>query len=476
MAPWVEEIFGTVDLGDKRLEDRLMYLVERLAERPEASIPMACGTWAGTVAAYRFFGHRSVTPEVIIDGLARGTVERCVGQPVILAVQDTTSLDFSTHGKTIGLGPIEQPDLRGIFLHTTLAVTPDGVPVGIIGQQIWARDPEQTGSRHRRKQIPVEGKESRKWLDGLRRTEQLLTEPSQVVMVADREADVYELFALAEQLQGHWLIRARHDRVIGDGSHHLRTAVEQAPVDLTMPIEVPRSSGGPRTATVEVRRARVVLVPPPRAKLAHDHWWTEHPGVERILPSELPPLPVGVILVSEPEPPPGVPALRWLLVTNLSVETAEAALQCVQWYCQRWKVEQFHHVLKSGCRAERLQLDAVDRLKSALALFSAVAWALLHLTYHARANPTAPCTSVLGDEGWQALWTFSFPTLRVPTEPLPLQQAVVLIARMGGFLARKHDGKPGVTTIWRGLTRLSDVLATWRILTHHPVSNPILST
>ena len=472
MALWGEQIFGSVNLGDKRLDDRLIDLVERFVERPEAPIPMACGTWAATVAAYRFFGHSSISPEAITECLASGTVNRCAGQPVILAVQDTTSLDFSTHSKTTGLGSLEQPDLRGLFLHTTLAVTPDGVPLGVLDQQMWARDPEHPGTRHRRKHVPVEGKESRKWLDGLRRTEARLNSLGRVVTIADREADVYELFALAQELHGDWLIRARHDRAVERSNDRLRSVVEHAPVDLTLTIEVPRSTRGPRTATVEVRRARALLVPPPRAKVAHDHWWAHHPKAERLVPRDLPPLSVGVVLVSEPDPPPGEAPLRWLLITNLLVETPEAAVQCVEWYCQRWKIEQFHYVLKSGCHVERLQLDRVDRLKRALALYSAVAWALLYLTYRARMDPTAPCTTVLDDESWQALWTFCYPAAPLPTEPLSLHQAIILIARLGGFLARKHDGHPGVKTTWRGLTRLSDILATWRILTRSPDPPP----
>ena len=340
---------------------------------------------------------------------------------------------------------------------------------------MWARDPEQQGSRHQRKQVPVEGKESRKWLDGLRRTEERLKGQGHVVTIADREADVYELFALAQTIQGDWLIRARHDRSVNGGTDRLRAVVERAPVGLTLIREVPRSGHhGMRSATLAVRYARVTLVPPHHEKAAHAHWWKEHPTIEHLVSQDLPPLSVGVILVSEEDPPSGEPPLRWLLVTNLSVATPQAALQCVDWYCQRWKVEQFHYTLKSGCQAERLQLTQFARLQRALALYSAVAWALLYLTIHARCDPEEPCTTVLGEDGWQALWTFFYPAVSLPPEPLPLHQAILLVARLGGFLARKHDGQPGVKTIWRGLTRLSDILATWRILTHAcaPASSP----
>jgi hypothetical protein len=213
VTTWANEIVGEIELGDDRLNKRLVTLVETFVERPAASIPEACGSWTATEAAYRFFDNQAVEPERVILAMAEATAKRCQGLQLVLAVQDTSSLDYTMHTDAEGLGPLENPRRRGLFAHTTLAVDPrGGVPLGIISQQVWARDLGTIGKRHQRKELPVEAKESARWLVGLKETEARLGPTTRVLTVADREADVYELFALAHELKGDWLIRARHDR------------------------------------------------------------------------------------------------------------------------------------------------------------------------------------------------------------------------------------------------------------------------
>lgn len=475
MAHWADQILGAIDFGDQRLNTRLRTLVSTLAERPEASIPLACGSWAATLAAYRFFDHEAVTPGAISASLAEATVARCEDEPRILAVQDTTSVSYSTHQHTSGLGPLEQETSRGVFVHTTLAVSTGGVPLGVLDQQLWARDPEHVGTRHQRKRVPVEGKESAKWLRGLQQTRTRLGAQQRFLLVADREADVYELFALAQELDGDWLIRARHDRALINRGEHLRAAIERAPVEQCVSLTIPRQGDRPfRQATVEVRRSSVLLVPPARNALAVRRWWAEHPEIDPLAPADLRPLRVGVVLVTERDTPEAEPPVRWLLLTNCAVDTPEAALACVEHYRHRWLVERFHYVLKSGCQVERLQLARAERLEKALALYSAVAWVLLYLTHQARLQPNAPCTTLLDEDTWQALHAVACPSDPLPTEPPDLHTAVVLIARLGGFLGRRRDGEPGVKTVWRGLTRLSDITMTWRVLSQQPTLRPTL--
>ncbi len=476
MAGLVGKVFARISLGDQRLFERLGKLVERLSAKPEASLPEATGEWAETAAAYRFFNNASVKPEAIVEGLAQATVERCQGEPVILAVQDTTSLDYTDHPKTKGLGPLEAPERRGLFVHTTLAVTPRGVPLGVVAQAVWARDPDEVGKSQRRKELPVEAKESAKWLRALKRTEERLGGlGARVVSVADREADLYELFALAQELTGDWLIRARHDRRLGDAESRLVSVIEQAPVCLCTLVEVPakpKAKAKPkqpaRRAKLEVRRAEVELVPPARAKGVIARWWAEHPEVERLAPEQLGPVRVGVVLVSEVDPPAGVEPLRWLLLTSLPLDTPEEVLSVIAYYRLRWLIERYHFVLKSGCRVERLQLETAERLERALSVYAAVAWKLLWLTYEARAQPEAPCTVALEDDEWRLLWVLSCPKVSLPLEPPNLATAVRQIAKLGGFLGRKGDGQPGVKVLWRGLRRLDDMVATYRALREHP--------
>lgn len=469
MTTWVDEIVGDIELGDPRRNQRLRTLLQTLVKRPAESIPQACNSWAETLAAYRFFSNDAIAPEAIIAGLTQATLARCQGQPYVLAIQDTTTLDYSHQSKTSGLGPLETAKQRGLMLHTTLAVGANGVPLGILDHQCWARDPTAIGSRHQRQKVPVEGKESAKWLRALQRTEALVGERASVITVADREADLYELYALAQTLKGSWLIRARHNRRLVGEEKRLLRAVEQAPLGATVTVELPRADNRPaRTAILEVRWCSVVLRPPKRNQAAISQWWAAHPATEQLSPAPLKPLRVGAILVSEAQPPVGQQPVSWLLLTNLPLGSLERVIACIEYYRLRWLVERYHFVLKSGCRIEHLQLEEVERLQRALAVYVGVAWRLLWLTYEARARPEAPCSVVFATDEWRLLAAM-FPQLAQPSgQPPTLGKVVRQIAQLGGFLSRQGDGQPGVKTLWRGLKRLEDRVMTYRFLRDHP--------
>jgi hypothetical protein len=464
------DVSGVIELGDERLKKRFTTLVETFVENPAGSIPEACGSWAATQAAYRFFDNEAMEPERVIAAMAAATAGRCPGVPRVLAVQDTTSLDFTAHTDTDGLGPLEHPDHRGLFVHTALALDPQsGVPLGVLSQAVWARDVRTVGKRHQRHDVPVEGKESARWLISLKETQARLGSTVQVITVADREADVYELFVLAQQVGGDWLIRARHDRNLVGLEQHLVARVEDQPVCTTTTIELPRSNDREaRPAALEVRRAQVELVPPERHKGDIAAWWAEHPDAEPLVPKVMAPVSVGVVLVTEVAPPPDVTPVRWLLLTNRPVETTEQALECVEWYRLRWVIERYHFVLKSGCQIEKLQLETAERLRRALVVYSVVAWRLLWLTYEARAHPDAPASAVFADLSWQLVWRKACPKVPLPVTPPPLRTTVRQIAQLGGFLGRKGDGEPGVKTLWRGLCRLRDMEAGARLIHERP--------
>lgn len=470
MTAWAEKVVGEIQLGDKRLNERLVALVEAFAEKPGASIPEACEHWRDAHAAYQFFDNAKVGVEAILASAAQVTVARCRGQQRVLAVQDTTSLDFTSRTKTEGLGPLETAQRRGLFVHSTLAVSTEGVPLGLLAQEAWARDPQDIGKRHRRKALPVEAKESAKWLRSLQVTEQRLHGAGvEVLTVADREADVYELFALGAELDSPWLIRARHDRQLSGEAGPLLAEVERAPAYAGGTVQVSRDDDRPaRQAQLQVRWTQVVLQPPKRAKGVIAQWWAEHPETAHLAPLKLEPLTVGVILVREVDAPAGVQPLRWLLLTNMPTETREQALQYISYYRLRWQVERYHYVLKNGCQVEKLQLEKAERLMRALTVYALVAWRLLWLTHEARAHPEEPCTRVLDEEEWRVLVAASAPPMGGPVEPPTLQMAVRQIAKLGGFLGRSQDGEPGVKTLWRGLRRLNDMVLAYRLMREHP--------
>lgn len=447
-ATWAVAEVGAALLGDPRRVARLATLLSDLAVRPEAGLAAACATPAATQAAYRFFANDAVAPEAILAAHVAVTRERIVGEERILALQDTTALDFTAHPALVGAGPLAHPAQTGLWVHSVLAVSGDGVPLGLLHQHVWTRDPATTGRRQTRRQRPTAAKESQRWLAAHAATQAVTPPGTPVITVADREADIYDLFAQDRSPQHDLLIRAAHDRRVTAETRYLWETARAVPVGAVVPVAVGRrAERPPREALLTLRWTPVTLEPP------------RH----RPDRAALGPVPVTAILAQEPVPPPGEPPICWLLLTTRPVADGEAALGCVRWYAQRWLVERFHYVLKSGCQIEALQLRTTARLERALAVYVIVAWRLLWLTYLSRADPEQPCTAALTTDEWQALFRARYPATPLPTQPPPLGQAVRWLARLGGFRDRAGDGEPGVKALWRGWRRLDDLTLGWRL-------------
>ena len=442
-ARWAEQEFGRAELGDVRRTRRLKQLGTALAKHASSSLPEVCEDWAEQKAGYRFFSNEGVRPAAILASHRAATVERMASEAVVLAVQDTTSLDYSQHRATIGLGALATAKQRGMLMHTTLAMTPERVPLGLIDQQIWTRPPATLGTRAVRKDRPIAEKESQKWLTSLHAAIQAQAKcpATRVVSVGDREADVYDLFLVDRPAGVDLLVRAAWDRRVDAPHAHLWATLAGAPVLTTRSVDVPRRPGHlARTATVTIQAQRVTLRPPKH----RDH---EH----------LPTVSVTAVWVVETHPPPETEPLAWMLVTTLPVTTATQAHTLVDWYGCRWEIEVWHTVLKSGCKIEDRQLDTAQRLHRCLALTSVVAWRILFATRLARSEPDLPCTVLLSTQEWQALACRILRTPAPPPAPPPLRQAVRWIAQLGGFPARASDGDPGPTTLWRGFRRLAEL-------------------
>lgn len=445
MFTWASDELNTANLGDKRLNRRLVTLVESLAASPSMSIPAACGAWAVTKAAYRFFGAARIMPNTILQPHIDSTCARAATQGIVLAIQDTTYLDFAGR-KIEGMGCVREADLQGLLVHSTLCASSDGTPLGLLSQHVWSRDPKEVGKGKTRRQRTTEQKESLRWLDALKETEARVPDSSRVLTIADREADIFDFFAQPRREGSDLLLRVSHNRrVAGDELYLLETIRHSAPKGRVQ-VEIKRGDDRPsRTAELVMRYGEVAILPP------------KH----HLNRQELQPVRVHLVLAEEVDTPPEQQAISWLLLTTLPVETLEEAAQCLHWYSKRWLVERFHYVLKSGCRIEGLQLESETRIRRALSVYSIVAWRLLWLTYEARRNPDAPCTLVLDPIEWQALYVRTHKQAKLPKNPPTLKEAVGWIAKLGGFLGRKSDGEPGVTTIWRGLVRLNECVEMW---------------
>lgn len=394
-----------------------------------------------------FWGNERVSHAAIINVQRAETLERLPTAEQVLLVQDTTSFNFSHHPATQGLGPLENQYCRGFLAHSTLAVSSTGVPLGLLEQQVWVRDDAQTGQRHQRHERPFEAKESYKWVKGLPRTSAAEGSAAYVI-VCDAEAHIYEFLdeMVAQSLD--FIVRAADGRGFSEAGQALFEAMAQQPVQQRFTLALKRHpERQAREAELELRFSQITLQRPQRANTQRET------------------LPVFVVDVFEAHPPADQEAVHWVLLTSLPVQTIQQAQQIAEWYAYRWLVERFHFVLKSGCNLEASQLRHADRLERLLAVYSLVAWRLLWLTYQARQTPEVACTVALQPAEWQALYAFIHRTQSVPPTPPSLRQAVRWIGQLGGFLGRKGDGEPGVKVLWRGWTRLQDIVQTW-LITH----------
>jgi hypothetical protein len=451
---WAAKEFKEIELGDQRRKKRLIQLAEQRGKRPNASIAVSCENRAGMKAAYRLFDNEGVGAEAILEGHYQSSIERARKERIVLAVQDTTYLNYSHHPATIGLGYLQDLHMRGMLMHSTLLVTPERTPLGLIDQQVWARKAEdfKVKGKQRARQR-TEEKESQKWLVSLEVTahaQKQLEEQTHLINVGDSEADVYDLLHKAIALQQDLLVRAAYDRNVDHAEKRLRAYLQNQDVAGEITIQVPRRPTKPARATrLEVRFAPVNLCPPTsRYK------------------EQLPKLAIWGIHTREIDVPPGEEALHWLLLTTLPITNFDQATTGLAWYTCRWVIETYHKILKSGCRVEDRQFRDAENLQRYLALDAVVAWRVLFLIMLARDVPDLACTTVLETYEWQALYCFLHKSNQPPSTVPSLQQAVFWIARLGGFLGRKRDGNPGPISLWRGLQRLSDIAEAW--LFFHP--------
>jgi hypothetical protein len=450
---WAEEEFGGCDLGDARLEERLLTIARDFYERPRASIPEACNSQAKTKAAYRFLKHEETTMEKLLEPHYLATEERVRKESIVLAVQDTTSLNYTAHAAMEGLGPLgaRTKKSKGLYVHSTLGFNLEGTPLGFLDVQSWARDRARADKEERRK-LPIEEKQSGVWLKSYRAVAEVQgrSPGTMLVSVGDREADMYELFreALETPDGPKLLVRAKTNRKLQDEQGKLWETVLARDVSCIQVLRVPRQGKLPaREAHLAIRFASVTLLPPSRQK------------------KDAPPIPVWAVMAKEEDPPPGIKGLQWMLLTTLEVPNSEAAIEKLTWYTLRWGIEVLHRTLKSGCRIEERQLGNADRLEACLAIDLVVAWRIYHLSRLNREVPDMPCTIYFADAEWKALMVFTNRNPIPPATPPTIREATRRVAGLGGFLGRKGDGQPGTQTLWIGLQRLHDITATYLVMT-----------
>jgi hypothetical protein len=437
---WAERTFGRVQLHDMRRTRRAVKAATHLAENPLGSLPAQMRTWKETKALYRLLDEPDVNFAALIQPHLHQTREQANSSPVVLLVQDTTAIDLSHRRKISGVGQIGNERGRGFFVQTVLAVRPQTREVlGCMAQEPFVRIPAPEGEQRyqRRKR---DKRETDVWM---RQVHAIGTpDPGSMwVHVGDRGADMFPFFQACRSTQTHFLVRAAQNRRVQESEEEITYSLTQArswPSQASRPFEVPARHGHPRRSThLQLSFGQMTLLPPrhePRASKESMMVW--------------------IIRVWEEQAPDGEEPLQWLLVTSVPTTTLEQAWERVDWYQSRWLVEDYHQCLKSGCRIEERQLQTVDGLMRLLGLLSPLAVRLLQVRALAREDPERPAHEVIEPLMLAVL------AERCGGSPLSMTLGTFWteVARLGGYLARSHDGPPGWRTIWKGWLSLQTLL------------------
>lgn len=447
--------FETIDLSDKRLDRRAVNLLETLWANPSASINSACDGWSESLAAYRFFSNDRVKPEQILVPHREATEDRIAQEDVALIVQDTTELDFSKHPpKDAGL--LNSEKRFGFYDHTHAAFTPEGLCLGVLDVEFFNRTADTLGKAQERKSQPIEEKETFRWLEGYRLACELAGKhpQTQIISVADAEADIYDIFleVSRQPTPADFVIRAKQDRSSLErdpeaGAHaykKVRDEVAQSDVCLDRKLELPRTpKREPRLACLEIR-AKTVTVKPPHAR------------------SHLDSVTYNLVLVEEiGRPADDETAICWLLITNLPIDTPDKILRVIDTYGGRWPIEPFFRTFKTGCAVEEIQLETEQRLLRCLMFYKVIAWRIIYLTFLGRECPDLNCDVIFADEEWKSVWKIV--TKESPPETAPaICEFLPLLARLGGYNGRKNDPPPGPQAIWTGVRRMMDFALAWK--------------
>jgi len=351
MGLWVDDELADCRFGDARLNKRLRMILTALGERAGRSLPTAFQDWANTKAAYRFFANEKVSEDQIMAGHFRASAMRTQAMDgPILVLQDTTEFSFKRAAPekigftkdVVGRKPKDRRPSRvtlcGLLMHASLAVTPDGLPLGLTAIKFWSRDKFKGTTALKRKinptRVPIEKKESVRWLDNLRQSTELIADPERCVHIGDRESDIYELYCLAQELGTNFLVRSCVDRLAENRDTTIAQVMREVPSSGAHDIQFRDSTGREQTAQLSLKFASMTVLPPIGKQKRYKH--------QRLQ----------IIHAEELQPPAGREPIFWRLITNLDVACHEDAVNKLQWYARCWSIETYFKTLKSGCRID----------------------------------------------------------------------------------------------------------------------------
>lgn len=438
--------FPVLELGDIRRKERFVSIINNINLQPGSSIPKQADGWYDTKATYSFFKNEEVTLSSLEKAIASYGATQLCGHNKILVAHDMSIISYNDL-KAEGLGYVGEG--QGVLCYSSLAINDAGIPLSLLYQHTWTRDMEQKGKSRRRKETLFENKESNNWYKGITEVNAQLGAGIHKIHIADREADIYELFFCAYEESTDLLVRACRNRQISDNSDLWKT-VAALPAAAELDLEIPDKTGKKKVSVgVEVRYSQIEILRPLSSKNKYES--VEMTAIE--IKQK------GFNKDDQQEP------LHWKLLTTLPVDSVAASLQCVKWYCYRWLIERFHYVLKSGTQIEQLQLKKASSLQKAIHLYSIAAMRIMLLVYESRQAPYVSCEVALTREQWSVLYMMIHKNADLPDKPPALQDAVKWIGRLGGHLGRKSDGPPGLKTVWLGYQRICDAANIYQIMT-----------
>src|SRR5437660_4211164 len=391
---WFGGELAGCSLADERLTKRLRKLLAQIGSDMGQSIPLVCQDWANAKAAYRFFSNERVSEADILAGHLQSTRDRTTATDgPVLVLHDTTEFSYRREKpEAIGItkainsgrdkaGRLRSHTVCGILMHSSLAVTNEGLPLGLAALKLWTRKKVKGTDALKKKSNPTRGpiekKESIRWLENVQQSTELLDDPARCVHIGDRESDIYELFCAAREAGTHFLIRTCVDRLAGDGDHTIADEMDEVAVKGLHRINVRDGNGEPDEAVLEIRYRKIRVMPPI--------------GKQKHYPS----LTLTVIRAEERGTPKNRKKVEWKLITDLPVVSRADAIEKLRWYALRWKIEVFHKILKSGCKAEESKLRTAQRLANLVSVFCILSWRVFWMTMLNRSAPNALPTLAL---------------------------------------------------------------------------------
>jgi hypothetical protein len=458
---WLREELSGCLFKDVRLKKRFQTLVNQLFKGLGESLPFACQDWANTKAAYRFLSNDRVSEREIMGGHFKATRNRFAAtQGPILILQDTTELSYQrerpecigslrlTRGGDNKENRPRPFTVCGMLMHSSLAVTTAGLPLGLAAIKFWTRKKFKGANALKKKvnptRVAIEEKESIRWLDNLKQSTQLFKDPDRCIHIGDRESDIYELFCTAHQEGTHFLVRTCVDRLVEEGTSTIGKEMKKVHPKGSHPLKIRNRKGEECEVILEITYHRLKVLPPI--------------GKSKKYPA----LYLSVIYAQETKEPENQDRERivWKLITDLSIHSLEEAIEKLEWYAMRWKIETFHKILKSGCKAESSKIRTAERLVNLIAIFCILSWRIFWMTMMNRLCPQANAKIALtsreisllnhlikakeGKEVENGEWQL-------------LSHCLVKLAKLGGYLGRTKDPPPGNIVIWRGMSRLADI-------------------